>query len=487
MSEMSNALRQRLAAREDPRVHPDPDSLTAYLEQLLPAPERNQVLEHLAVCRQCREVVALSLPQEPVIEDVVAVAVARPVRRGWRAWFLGKPALGLVGSLAGLAIVATLVIELPRGSVEKQGGQPAPLTANNNNVPATPAPTGPEAKQAEIAPAADALSTVQDKEVHPASPVANSASGPASVQPEPRAAKAAPKATDSSVSSVGGPYVNTQMFVNDASNNVVTASNELPAAPAPRTTSDFQSNLPLSLSNNAQLTTADAPHQTQSSKPLRILNPAANLTRSGLTSVITLGRDAKQIFHRPAPAINPYGYGFTRSAMGGAGQFNPATEMGPAAEITAAAPVAAKDAAELEQSHALTARARSGTSAGKTEEFAYAGANKKTETAQSAWKVGDSKLLKLDDSGAWTEAAASEGIEFSVVSSHGSDIWAGGANAAMVHSHDGGATWERITLGSSATGTITSIEAGALKIQVKSSSGQNWSSPDGGKTWVLQD
>jgi Photosynthesis system II assembly factor YCF48/Putative zinc-finger len=487
MSELSNALRHRLAAREEPQVHPDPDSLTAYLEQLLPAPERNQVLEHLAVCRQCREVVALSQPQQPVIEDVVAVAL--PVRRGWWSWIVGKPALGLAGSLAGLAVVAALIIELPRGSFQKQAGQPAPLTSANNNLPAaTPAPPEPGAQQPEGAPAAGAASTVRDKEFHEGSMLAKAQNRPAAVPAEPRATRTVPKVADSSV---GGPYVNTQMFANDTS-NAVTAQNELPSAPQPRTASDFQNSFQanLSLSNNAQLTTADVPHQAQGSKALRMLNPAVSAGHAGLSTVITLGRDAKQIFHRPAPAINAYRYGFASSAMGGAGQFNPAKEMGAAPEVTTAAPLAAKDAGELEQSHALTARARSATSAGTLDIDGLAvndRSMKKTETAQPAWKVGDSKLLKLDDSGAWTEAAASEGIEFSVVSSHGSDIWAGGANAAVVHSRDGGATWERITLGSSATGTITSIEAGAVKVLVKSSSGQSWSSPDGGKTWVLQD
>jgi hypothetical protein len=275
------------------------------------------------------------------------------------------------------------------------------------------------------------------------------------------------------------------MFANDAG-NAITSQNELPSAPAPRAVGDYQSSFQsnLSLSNNAQLTIADAPHQTQGSKPLRILNPAVNASRLGLTTVITLGRDAKQIFHRPAPPIR--GYGFATSAMGGAGQFNPAKELGSAPEVTTAAPLAMKDAAELEQSHALTARSLAGVRVDGA--VVSDGLTKKTETAQSAWKVGDSKLLKLDDSGAWAEAySTGEAIEFSVVSSRGSDVWAGGSNAALVHSHDGGATWERITLGASATGTITSIEASSMKIQVKSSSGQSWYSPDGGKTWVLQD
>jgi hypothetical protein len=478
MSELSNALRQRLAAREDPRVHPDPDSLTAYLEQLLSPLERDRVVEHLAVCRQCRDVVALSTP-EPAIEAVPAVAL--PVRRGWRTWILGKPALGLAASLGALAIVATLVIELPRGSVQKAVNQPAPFNSASTNVPAaSSAPAGLDDKQPALTPPAGATSTLREAETRVASAV--KVPPPLPAEASVTATRVVPAASDSSV---GGPYVNTQMFANDAS-NTITSQNELPAAPAPHSGVDRQNTLPLT--ENDQLSRADAPYEMHSSKPLRILSPAASASHFGLSMVTTLGHDAKQIFHKPAPPL--YAYGFVNHAMGGAGQFNPAKETGPSTEVTAAAPVVGgRDAAELEQSHALTSRARSVAGADRVSgAMANAEMAKKAEPAPSAWKVGDSKLLKLDDSGAWTEGySAGEGIEFSVVSTHGSDVWAGGSNAALVHSRDGGITWERITLGSTANGTITSIEAGALKIQVKSSSGQSWSSPDGGKTWVLQD
>jgi len=46
MPEISSLLRQRLQAGENTRLqHPDADTLTAYVEQLLPAPERKLVLE----------------------------------------------------------------------------------------------------------------------------------------------------------------------------------------------------------------------------------------------------------------------------------------------------------------------------------------------------------------------------------------------------------------------------------------------------------
>jgi photosystem II stability/assembly factor-like uncharacterized protein len=74
-----------------------------------------------------------------------------------------------------------------------------------------------------------------------------------------------------------------------------------------------------------------------------------------------------------------------------------------------------------------------------------------------------------------------------MVTNRGPEVWAGGSNAALIHSHDGGASWERITLGASASGTITSIEINGSQVHVKSSSGQGWSSQDGGKIWSLEE
>ena len=43
--------------------HPDADQIGAFVEQALPEHEREQMLDHLAVCAECRAIVALSLPE----------------------------------------------------------------------------------------------------------------------------------------------------------------------------------------------------------------------------------------------------------------------------------------------------------------------------------------------------------------------------------------------------------------------------------------
>src|SRR5689334_6800745 len=129
MPELPNLLRQRLAGTQngpapahpeatmhpDAKAHPDADTLTAYVEQLLTAPERQTVVAHLAVCEPCREVVVLSqrvLP-ELATQTVLAPAPVSPWRR------LLRPAFGLAASVAAMAIIAVMVLRLPQKSTQQ--------------------------------------------------------------------------------------------------------------------------------------------------------------------------------------------------------------------------------------------------------------------------------------------------------------------------------------------------------------------------------
>src|SRR5271169_2083219 len=66
-------LKRALAEPTGPqRAHPDADVLTAFAEQALSATERDGVLEHLACCGDCRELIALAL----AAADIVAAPIA---------------------------------------------------------------------------------------------------------------------------------------------------------------------------------------------------------------------------------------------------------------------------------------------------------------------------------------------------------------------------------------------------------------------------
>jgi len=80
-------------------LHPDTDSLNAFVEGALAEHERLQCLAHLADCPRCREVVFLAREPAPV------ASVERTVRT-WRRWFAPMPAFATAGlfSLAMLAV-----------------------------------------------------------------------------------------------------------------------------------------------------------------------------------------------------------------------------------------------------------------------------------------------------------------------------------------------------------------------------------------------
>jgi len=130
MEQLPKIVVQRLQATEKAGVHPDPDLLTAFAEKSLGERERVLVLEHLANCAVCREVVSLSLPQLELQQ--AAVAAAAPVRFAWSK----SPLLRWGAVAACLAIVGTVAL-MHRGLSEKQLAvaskeEPAPTVAEQS-------------------------------------------------------------------------------------------------------------------------------------------------------------------------------------------------------------------------------------------------------------------------------------------------------------------------------------------------------------------
>jgi hypothetical protein len=147
--------------------HPDADQLSAFAEQALPAHERELTLRHLAECAHCREIVALSLPDEDELPVVMATPVSaeapvlRPVlvpsldpAREKRPWFSGWNIAWTVGMAAAAAALAlAFVFHSPDGRHEAQiakAVEPAPLPAPAAEIPE------PEKRAAAPLPAANA-------------------------------------------------------------------------------------------------------------------------------------------------------------------------------------------------------------------------------------------------------------------------------------------------------------------------------------------
>ena len=132
--------RLRTAAPETPgQTHPEADVLTAFAEQALPAPERDGVLQHLALCADCRDVVALALPEVhaaiPPMEEETAVAVPRAViGRTERRFSWASPSSWAHLRWATLAAGIAVAVFVVRPGLERLG-QPH-TTANQVSLPA---------------------------------------------------------------------------------------------------------------------------------------------------------------------------------------------------------------------------------------------------------------------------------------------------------------------------------------------------------------
>jgi Photosynthesis system II assembly factor YCF48 len=81
MNQLPNSLREALARQAAGDVHPSSDMLTAFVEHSLPSPESQRITDHLAKCRDCREVVFLAsaaVEESPGEEQELMPEVAVP-------------------------------------------------------------------------------------------------------------------------------------------------------------------------------------------------------------------------------------------------------------------------------------------------------------------------------------------------------------------------------------------------------------------------
>ena len=86
MSELPKSVLQRLKSQQIAQEHPDPDLLSAFAENTLRGDERERMLAHLALCEQCRDIVALSRPDEQAQPAAVLLPwYRRPQTFAWSA------------------------------------------------------------------------------------------------------------------------------------------------------------------------------------------------------------------------------------------------------------------------------------------------------------------------------------------------------------------------------------------------------------------
>jgi hypothetical protein len=120
MTEVPKIVYDRLRTAELARVasglsHPDPNLLTAFAEQTLLPEERQGVLEHLATCEDCREMVVLALPAEvvPLVPDAAEAEGDRtPLPKPGKRWLnaFAWPSLRWAALAAGVIVTGSVLL-----------------------------------------------------------------------------------------------------------------------------------------------------------------------------------------------------------------------------------------------------------------------------------------------------------------------------------------------------------------------------------------
>jgi hypothetical protein len=168
MSNLPEFVRSRLALWQKPLdEHPDANLLLSFAEQELSARANAVVLAHLERCAECREILALSMP-----ESSSALPELQKGDRAWQAW--RWPAAALAGMIA-TALMVTVVSTSRRFSTTPPTVPPASResksskqTASSQTATTTALPAPVVAKVVAPAPRKKTLARAKQKNTAPA-------------------------------------------------------------------------------------------------------------------------------------------------------------------------------------------------------------------------------------------------------------------------------------------------------------------------------
>jgi hypothetical protein len=162
MPKVPQIVYDRMQAAQPGPAHPAADLLAAFAEQALSAAERNGVLEHLALCGDCREVIALALPDAEVVSppiadnsDAVRATGSRSGAPASHKLSLSWPSLRWAALAAGVVLAGSVLLMRPGKLNQATTPSVSPLAATT----AQPVPA-PRAASSQLALAATASSPI---------------------------------------------------------------------------------------------------------------------------------------------------------------------------------------------------------------------------------------------------------------------------------------------------------------------------------------
>jgi len=418
---------QALPERLLHEAHPNADQLTAFSERALSATERDGVLEHLAFCGHCREVVALALPAAEVAatpiadaDGAVGASVSRAGAPGLHKVILSWPRLHWAALAAGIVVAASVLLLRP-GKLN----QPTPSSANQQVATAAQPAPGSQIASGPLAPPMAATSTYQPAETA-------------------RAESRLKQEFKWSKKLQSGPTVAPPL---PPKSGMLLAENEVG-------------------DNRKDSKGADKASATPSIGA-RALDSASAIPRSSEVVEVTsesaavqaeVSSEDRPMAHKDAPAI---------------AKAKPAPQT------------------ETNQLHGsisakgsnLPMQGRNTLSLAKTP-----AAPSPTPAHAVAWTISAGVLQRSVDSGqSWQNALRADHLLL-CYASRDNDVWTGGEAGSLFHSADGGVTWLQLQPSikdKALSSDVTRIDLrGPTEIVVSTRSNETWSSADGGRTWA---
>ncbi|HXN99526.1 MAG TPA: YCF48-related protein [Candidatus Acidoferrales bacterium] len=476
MRDVPKIVLKRLQETEAAGAHPDADLLTAFAEQSLIQSERARVMEHLAHCSDCREVVAFALP---ATETVAVAASDNLARARWLSWPVLRWSVAIAGMIVitsiGIvqyrqrqksdALVASLNQRNETAATEEQALPPSPPASEpQGNLLQTEKEMQEQLKRKALSSQADNL--LLDRLVRPVNPTSPAAS--AMHRPPSRSATggsvrvgvaggAAPKAALSSPR-------DTFAVAGDSKNAMSAAA----AKPAPSSSARQVVKVPPS-SQTLEVAQSEAA-------------PAAGTTPN---------QASDQLVEKEKDQALQYQYSIRSESNEAKNRATPQAGSGGASAPAPVPPKFAEAPALMQHTSPQWSISADGTlqrslDAGKT----WMDVNVNSEPVSGRSNAAITAESSYGHENRKKKVEAQPRPVFRAVSAQGAEVWAGGSSAMLYHSTDSGTHWTRVLPASAAatlTGDIVSIEFfDSQHGRIATSAGEVWITSDDGQTWRRQ-